>query len=658
MANDDREELRQDLAQSVDALRIASENEERFRLLVESFRAQDHPVFRNTLDRIGILDRCDLVCHWLCSKECTLLCFELSGPPLADQPELDLRKFGSLISRVAADSEALERLASAVLERDEIAFGGVIEHLGLQQYAHYICRWICAVRCRLVREILCRPDRPYYLVGCSHLVTALQQAASAVARVISDERVLGPIVKGVLAHDCEIVREAVERGGLQGVCHWICEWICTWRCARACFILCRTFPALRIDDELAEIHGFARTLGGQPPEILVELLKAVESEDEKRYVELLKQHGLERYCFQLCHWLCHLVCRRFCFCVCRPPRPRPWFTHVGHFHIYADIDATSGLTNKAVLSHGGPDYGFFGCFELRGFCPATSPTVSGAPMRYRFLYERSGTTSPLVGDLICSVIVGSRTIFWDVNGTGLEETFQTVQISGSGATPDPTPPPAVPPGTPWGPPPTHVVVPDPDGWITVDANALGGGFNGALLGFDSSAAFPGGPPTPTVAAGSQIPVGDLKEGVDVAIIFEATRVGGPTSPPDYSNTLSRIHINNWEDIRLLDLLQFHTGGGSPCSPLSTDLDIEYTTDHELMLAWEIGISTAASIPPLTLPSGAATRAVGAQIAFGTHHEDISSWPSCSYTVTLSSIRTLTTGLSDDAWTSTSKTFCK
>jgi hypothetical protein len=330
---------------------------------------------------------------------------------------------------------------------------------------------------------------------------------------------------------------------------------------------------------------------------------------------------------------------------------------VGHFHIYGDIDSTSGLTNKAKFGHGGPDYGFFHCLELRGFCPAYSPTSPGVRMRYRFLYERGGTRTALTGALLCPVIVGNRTIWWDVNGTGLEETFQEIQIAGSGATPDPTPTPGVGPGVPWGPPPPHVIVPDADGWITVDQDALGASFNGPLIGFNTNTPFPHGNPAPGVQAGTQVPGANLKNGVDVAIIFEATRLGGPTSPPDYTNQLDRIHINNWNEVRLLDLLQFHTGGGTPCSPLSTDLDIEYTADHELMLKWSIGIITAASIPALTLPNGAGTRSGGANTAFGTHHEDISSWPTCSYTVRLVTQRALTTGLVDDDANDTRKTFC-
>ena len=310
-----------------------------------------------------------------------------------------------------------------------------------------------------------------------------------------------------------------------------------------------------------------------------------------------------------------------------------------------------------MLGHGGPDFGFFGCLELRGFCPEDSPDAPGVPMRYRFLYERGGSRTALVGNLLCPVIVGSRTIFWDINGTGLEETFQTVMVAGSGATLDPTPTPVLPPGTPWGAPPTHVVVPDADGWITVDPNALGGAFNGPLVGFNTTTPLPDGAPSPGVPAGQQVPAANLRNGVDLALIFEATRVGGPVTPPDYSNTLSRIHVNNWREVALLDLLQFHTGGGTPCSPLSTDLDIEYTADHELMRSWHLSIVTAASIPALSLPSGTSTRSGGANVAFGTHHEDISTWPTCSYTVVLTTRRALTTGIVDDDADDVRKTFC-
>ncbi|MFA7061344.1 MAG: hypothetical protein WC156_11065, partial [Pedobacter sp.] len=520
--------------------------------------------------------------------------------------------------------------------------------------------WICSVRCRLVCEILSRSNKPLYLIGCTHLMEALQQASAAVVRLLKDQETFAIVEKGVLERNCEVVRTALEHAEFQGICRWICHWICAWRCVRVCFLLCRPYTPVPIEHELPEMQSFAQAVAGlaASPELVTQLVVAVDDENADVYAELVKKLGLERFCHQLCHWLCRLICRRFCQCVCPPPLQRPWFTHVGHFHIYGDINAANGLTNKSVFGHGGPNFGFFSCLELRGFCPLNSPSVAGSTMRYRFLYERGGSQTALTGSLLCPVIVGSRTIFWDINGTGLEETFQTVVIAGSGATPDPTPTPVLPPGTPWGAPPPHVIVPDSDGWIAVDANALGAAFNGALIGFNTTVPFPDGDPAPGVVAGVQVPAANLKNGVDVAIIFEATRVGGPVSPPDYSNTLSRIHINNWYEVTLLDILQFHSGGGSPCSPLSTDLDIEYTTDHELMRTWKIEIETAATIPALVLPSGSTTRdAGGANIAFGTHHEDISSWPMCSYTVKLTYQRALTSGLVDDDADTIRKTFC-
>ena len=660
MADISDQELTQDVTQTAEALSKIVQDEFAFRLLVESYRAQDHEVFRELLARFGMLDRSDLICRWLCSKECTLICFELCGPPPKDAPRLSLQECAEITAKISSNPHTLSRLAGAVIERDERAFKAIVESLNLEPFCQYICNWICSVRCRLICELLCAPDKPFYLISCTHLLEGLQQASSAIARLMTDPKVLAVVEKGALEGNCEIVRTALERAGFQSICHWICHWVCSWRCVRVCIFLCRPYQPVPLDHELLEIQSFAQAIAslGTKPEMVATLIEAVEAENGEAYADLVNKLGFERFCHQLCYWLCRMSWRRYCRCVCPPPRSRPWFTHVGHFHIYGDINGADGLTNKAVFGHGGPGFGFFSCLEFHGFCPLNFPTAPGSTMRYRFLYERGGSRTALVGSLLCPVIVGSRTIFWDVNGTGLEETFQTLVIAGSGATPDPTPTPILPPGTPWGAPPPHIIVPDVDGWIAIDPNALGAAFNGALIGFNSAVPFPGGDPAPGVAAGAQVTSSNLKNGIDVAIIFEATRVGGPVSPPDYTNTLSRIHINNWREVTLLDILQFHSSGGSPCSPLSTALDIEYTTDHELMRTWVIDIKTAASLPVLTLPSGTSTRdAAGLNMAFGAHHEDISTWPMCSYSVTLTFQRSLTTGLIDDDVDEIRRTFC-
>ena len=352
-----------------------------------------------------------------------------------------------------------------------------------------------------------------------------------------------------------------------------------------------------------------------------------------------------------------------CFCVelCIdapvPPVNNPLFTHIGDFHIYTDISSASGLTNGAVLGHGGPDYGFFGGMKLRGFCPKTTPSGPPEAMRYRFLYEHPdnpGVTVPLTGaGLVFPVLVGSRLINWDLFGTGPVWTFQSIIVAPSGATPDPTPPPSPlpPPGTPWGAVPHHVIVPDADGWVTVDPNGLDNGFYGPLIGLNSAAAVPGGA---ALGNGAGNPVAAPKNGVPIKLIFEAGPVTGPAT---FSNQADTVYVNNWEEVRELNLLQFGGPGGNPCSPLSTDLDILYTTDHELLADWSLSINSASPNAPGTVipPLPAASTPRGHA---GTHHENIASWQSCSYQVWLTTRRKLTNGEADDDANSTLVTFCK
>ncbi|HBL31056.1 MAG TPA: hypothetical protein DD490_29865 [Acidobacteria bacterium] len=342
----------------------------------------------------------------------------------------------------------------------------------------------------------------------------------------------------------------------------------------------------------------------------------------------------------------------FCTSLCvdldpAPPFENPWFTHVGDFHILGDINAATGLTHSAVLGHSGPGYGFFGALKLRGFCPKT---ISGQPARYRFLYENlatPGTLTPITGSLVTGVLVGARLILWDTFGTGLAWTFQSIYVKGSGATTDPTPAPVLPPGTPWGAPPAHVIIPDDDGWIAVDPNGLDGGFYGPLLRFDTTGVLPTWH-APGNGAGNAPP--SPKNGIDLAIHFEA---GPVTGPAVFSNTLGRIHVNNWNSVVELNLQEL-SGPGTACSKITNAIHIQHTVDHELTAAWSLGISSAAAFPPPPpLPSGTGPRG-----GFGTHFVDVSLWPPCAYFVTLGTHRRLTDGEDDDEGTSLQVVFCK
>jgi len=333
-----------------------------------------------------------------------------------------------------------------------------------------------------------------------------------------------------------------------------------------------------------------------------------------------------------------------------PPVDDPLFTHIGDFHIYADIDAGSKLTNKAFFGHGGPDFAFFGGMKLKGFCPKTE-AGTGNPMRYRFLYEHPANPAvqvPITGGAVVPVVVGARLIQWKVTANVFEWAFQSIVVAGAGATVDPTPQPGGP--GPWGAPPAHIIEPDGDGWVEVDPDGLDDGFYGPLVRFNSAKAVPGGA-APGDGAGNA--VADPKNGAVIAITYEAGPVGGGAT---FSNSVD-VKVNNWQEVRQLDLVQFGGPGGNPCSPLTTDLDVLYTVDHEHLDSWALSINSASGsapggvIPPV--PAGATARGHAA-----THSEAIGGWASCSYQVNLSSRRALTDGENDDNANNTQVTFCK
>jgi hypothetical protein len=281
-------------------------------------------------------------------------------------------------------------------------------------------------------------------------------------------------------------------------------------------------------------------------------------------------------------------------------------------------------------------------------------------MKYRFLYTiGSGTPVPITGPLL-SPVENFRRIPWperDLSGKALSTTTLTTQsviiqfAPGGTLPPDPTPPA---PGALWIAPAPHYITADANGWVEVDPNAVGLGF-AQLLGLDTTRVVIGGTP-PQPGAGNPVPSAQQKTGTDLSIIFEATRTSTlpPGTIPDYTNSLAKIHINNWNEVNQLDFVEFATGC---CTPIDKTLNVLYTVDHEQMGAgaWSLSISSCSvSAPGDITPSGPPLTYRGGS---GSIFEDTTMWESCSYSVTLSTRPGLTTGLIDRGTWDVTKTFC-
>jgi hypothetical protein len=326
--------LLSEVQEGAEAMALLAENEETFRAAVDAFRARDGESMRMLLARHGLGERCEIVCHWLRSKECVLLCMELSGPPPLEVEPPDVREFAEAVSRVTADEELLQQIAIAIEERDSAEWGGLVRQNGLERFSHLLCHWACTVYYRLVCDLVCQPvavERP-------ELVPELRAAGQAIGRLVADEKGFAAAVVAVKANDCARLSATLAEAGLAPVGRFICEWFCSWRCMLVCLELCRVFPIERPESAIEEMLGFARAGGGLAAEqgTLERLSAAILREDSERVRGLVEKLEFEPYCIQFCHWVCFLRCQLFCICV-SPPQTIGVFTCIGGLAYATDV---------------------------------------------------------------------------------------------------------------------------------------------------------------------------------------------------------------------------------------------------------------------------------------------------------------------------------
>jgi hypothetical protein len=352
-------------------------DEDRFRALFDAFLAFDRDSYRRLLAEAQVLERCEVICEWIRSKECVLLCLELCGPAPETIPSL--AEFAAVAVRVSTDRELAERLANAVNDRDPQAFRALVDELEVGPFCHLLCHWVCMVRCELVCRIVCPPEPP--LPGLPSLAAALTASGRAISRLLANKVALAEASAAAEIEDCVRLRAAVSSVGLvNDQCELICRWVCAWRCIWVCLELCpRPEPGFAAPGlhEAFEFAQAAARLADSPAAVERLITAAAASPPAPApWREALDELKLLPYCIQLCHWIRVLVCHRFCVCVC-PPASVAVFTKIGN--LFYDFDVASALGGNGLTASG--NRAFFSELSLNGGIAL----MSGAPqIQYRF----------------------------------------------------------------------------------------------------------------------------------------------------------------------------------------------------------------------------------------------------------------------------------
>lgn len=154
--SDELDELRE----SSEAAAALARDPDVFNAAYEAFLKGDAERFRAALERLGLEERCPVICRFFCRKHCATLCrrFCPDQPP-EPPPAEEIRAFALALAELSRDEAALKRLFDTLDAGDAARWQEEIKRLELGRFCFQLCHVLCSVRCRRRCFELC-PPRP------------------------------------------------------------------------------------------------------------------------------------------------------------------------------------------------------------------------------------------------------------------------------------------------------------------------------------------------------------------------------------------------------------------------------------------------------------------------------------------------------------------
>ena len=147
-------------------------------------------------------------------------------------------------------------------------------------------------------------------------IESFRLTGEALGKLSADASAFARLVESFEQQDSVTYRQILDRLDLWPHCHRICRWLCIHYCIRVCRIVCRQPEVVPFKPD--EVASFAKLMGRlvQQPQVIKELVDAIDREDGKRFSAIVNEVGLAPYCRIVCFWICFVRCRLFCDLVC------------------------------------------------------------------------------------------------------------------------------------------------------------------------------------------------------------------------------------------------------------------------------------------------------------------------------------------------------
>jgi hypothetical protein len=220
------------------------------------------------------------------------------------------------IGRLAQDSGAFAAAVAAFESKDPDAFRWVLNHQEMLPYCELICYWVrvkmCVLRCF---EVCGLPREKVKAVD-------LQQFASAIVQLASNETLLRRVVDAVSCGDGDDYRAAINELKLNDYCHLLCHWVCAIIYRRVCERICTPIRE-PLADAASEIRAasnvFAKLVDNK--KAIQDISKAAVALDCDSLRETIAVAGFAPWCELICCWICVWWCAYACREVCGVPNP-------------------------------------------------------------------------------------------------------------------------------------------------------------------------------------------------------------------------------------------------------------------------------------------------------------------------------------------------
>lgn len=316
MSNEDFDlQVIQELSQvSPDLVQLAK-NEDAMARIVKAYRKGDANSVRSILEQMQLMKSCKLICRWLCTWEwiriCRILCVEIPEKPFKI-PEL--RRYGRALSTLASKEDIVKKLFEAVEKEDSATFREITKEFKLHPFCSLICFWVCVLRYRRFCYIVCPTiDSQVEIDPLEEFLSAARTAE----KITADENLFTTVLKSYGASDIEAVNKILEEHQLDQLCPIICLWLCVIYCHQLCIRICDKIPRRVTLPEMRKLALNWIKLSSDE-DMLNSLIIAHRKGDKQTFRSILKEFGLERFCFFLCRWICACRCRIYCWFLCPP----------------------------------------------------------------------------------------------------------------------------------------------------------------------------------------------------------------------------------------------------------------------------------------------------------------------------------------------------